>query len=143
MAKIRYRRKRALALLILLDLIDAEFAKKKEEGYLGKTMDRKKERICVLSSSCKREFLLQESVTTFLLCCGQNTIMRESIGSDERMAGTFRFLASGETFKSLNEYSFRISRTALSRIVIETSQSTHQIIGANNLKIPSSTNDLP
>ena len=62
----------------------------------------------------------------------QNTIMRESIRPDERMAVTLQFLAAGETFKSL-EYSFRISRTAISHIVIETCQAIHRIKGATNL----------
>jgi hypothetical protein len=60
--------------------------------------------------------------------------MRESIIPDERMAVTLQFLANGETFKSLVEYSFRISRTAISHIVIE-KQTTHQIMGANNSSI--------
>ena len=55
----------------------------------------------------------------------QNTIMRESISPDEKMAVALRLLATGETFKSL-EYSFRISRTAISHIVIYTCQAVRQ-----------------
>lgn len=50
----------------------------------------------------------------------QNTMMRASIGPSERLAVTLRFLAYGETFSSL-EKQFRISRTAISYIVIEVS----------------------
>jgi hypothetical protein len=52
----------------------------------------------------------------------------------ERMDVTLRFLTTGEIFKSL-EYNFRISRTAISHIVIETCKPNH-------LKIPCSTNDF-
>jgi hypothetical protein len=61
--------------------------------------------------------------------------MRESIIQGERMDVTLRFLTTGEIFKSL-EYNFRISRTAISNIiVIETCKPNH-------LKIPCSTNEL-
>ena len=48
----------------------------------------------------------------------QDTKLRSSIKHAERLAVTLRYLAIGETFKSL-EYSFRISRTMISSIVIE------------------------
>lgn len=50
----------------------------------------------------------------------EDTMIRPSIGPNERLAVTLRFLASGETFSSL-EKQFRISRTAISYIVIEVS----------------------
>ena len=43
----------------------------------------------------------------------QDTKLRPSIKPQERLAVTLRFLATGETFQSL-EYSFRISRTCIS-----------------------------
>ena len=48
----------------------------------------------------------------------QDTKLRSSIKHAERPAVTLRHSATGETFKSL-EYSFRISRTMISSIVIE------------------------
>ena len=45
--------------------------------------------------------------------------LRPSIKPDERLAVTLRYLATGETLHSL-EYSFRISRQAISAIIIET-----------------------
>ena len=48
----------------------------------------------------------------------QDTTLRSSIKHAERPAVTLRYSATGETFKSL-EYSFRISRTMISSIVIE------------------------
>ena len=48
----------------------------------------------------------------------QDTIMRAVISPGERLAVTLRYLATGETFSSL-ESQFRISRTAISKIVFE------------------------
>lgn len=45
-------------------------------------------------------------------------MMRFAIRPDERLAVTLRFLATGESFSSL-EKQFRISRSAISCIVIE------------------------
>lgn len=50
----------------------------------------------------------------------EDTMMRSSIKPNERLAVTLRFLALGETFSSL-EKQFRISRTAISYIVVEVS----------------------
>lgn len=48
----------------------------------------------------------------------RNTRMRSPISPSERLALTLRFLATGETFRSL-EFQFRVSRTAISYIVLE------------------------
>ena len=48
----------------------------------------------------------------------QPTIMRTPISPGERLAVTLRYLATGETFSSL-ESQFRISRTAISEIIFE------------------------
>ena len=65
------------------------------------------------------------------------TVMRSSIKPDERLAVTLRFLATGETFKSL-EYSFRISRTTISSIVLECCEAIYDILGPTYLKTPDS-----
>ena len=49
-----------------------------------------------------------------------DTVMRPAIKSDESLTVTLRVLATGESFSSL-ERQFRISRTAISDIVIEVS----------------------
>ena len=67
----------------------------------------------------------------------KDTVMRSSIKSDERLAVTLRFLATGETFKSL-EYSFRISRTTISSIVLECCEAIYDILGPTYLKTPDS-----
>ena len=48
----------------------------------------------------------------------QYTKMRKPISPKERLALTLRYLATGETFRSL-EYQFRISRKAICYIVLE------------------------
>ena len=48
----------------------------------------------------------------------QDTIMRAAISPGERLAFTLRYLATGETFSSL-ESQFHICRTAISKIVFE------------------------
>ena len=52
--------------------------------------------------------------------------VRATIQPDERLAVTLRFLATGETFHSL-EYSFRISRQTISSIVSETSRALYKV----------------
>lgn len=66
----------------------------------------------------------------------KDTLIRESIRPDERIAVTLRYLATGETFESL-EYSFRISRACISSIVEETCQSIFDILGQRYIKTPS------
>ena len=65
-----------------------------------------------------------------------DTAMRESIKPDERLAVTLRYLATGESFKSL-EFQFRISRTAISNIVVETCQAIFNVLSRDFLKLPS------
>ena len=62
--------------------------------------------------------------------------MRESIKPDEWLAVTLHYLATGESFKSL-EFQFRISRTAISDIVVETCQVIFNILSRDFLKLPS------
>ena len=66
----------------------------------------------------------------------QDTIMRESIKPAEMCCLTIRYLATGESFRSL-EYQFRISRHTISRIVIEVCQAIFEILGPKYLCVPS------
>ncbi|XP_028415678.1 uncharacterized protein LOC114539199 [Dendronephthya gigantea] len=61
--------------------------------------------------------------------------MRPSIKPNERLAVTLRYLAMGESFKSL-EFQFRISRTAISDIVVETCQAIFDVLSSWILKMP-------
>ena len=67
----------------------------------------------------------------------KDTVMRSSIKADERLAVTLRYLATGETFKSL-EYNFRISRTTISYIVFECCSVLFKTLAPEFLKTPDS-----
>ena len=69
-----------------------------------------------------------------------DTAMRVSIKSEERLAVTLRYLATGESFKSL-EFQFRISWTAISNIVVETCQAIFNVLSEEVLKLPSIPED--
>ena len=59
--------------------------------------------------------------------------MRSSVRPEERLAVALRYVATGETFKPL-EYSFRISRTLISSIVIECCEALYDTIRSEYLK---------
>ena len=64
----------------------------------------------------------------------KDTLMRDSIRPDERIAVTLGCLATGETFKWL-EFSFRISYTCISSICIFLQETNHdQLSGSIHLR---------
>lgn len=67
----------------------------------------------------------------------QDTNMRLSISAKERLVLTLRFLATGESFSSLN-YQFRVGRSTISKIVIETCEALYQTLAEDYLKTPNS-----
>ena len=69
-----------------------------------------------------------------------DTAMRESIKPDERLAVTLRYLATGKSFKSLG-FQCRISRTAISDIVVETCQAIFNVLSRDFLKLPSTSEE--
>ena len=70
----------------------------------------------------------------------KDTIMREAIKPAEMCSLTIRFLATGESFRSL-EYQFRISRRAISYIVMEVCQALYEVMGPKYLAVPKSSQD--
>ena len=68
----------------------------------------------------------------------QDTRMRESIKPEERVAVTLRYLATGETFSSL-QTQFRIHRTTISEIVLDVCENVFEVLGKEVLNVPSST----
>lgn len=62
--------------------------------------------------------------------------VQSTIKPDERLTVTLRYLATGESFHSL-EYSFRISWQSISSIVYETSRALYQVLAPEFLKVPS------
>lgn len=70
----------------------------------------------------------------------QDTVMRESIKPAEMCSLAIRYLATGESFRSL-EFQFRISRHSISRIVMEVCQALYEIMGPKYLATPKSQED--
>ena len=68
----------------------------------------------------------------------QNTIMRQPISPAERLA--LWFLPTGETFRSL-EFQFRISRKAISYIIVEVVDAIYTTLGKEYLRFPSGPDD--
>ena len=66
--------------------------------------------------------------------------MRKSTKPDERLAITLRYLATGESFQSL-QFQFRVGRTSISEIVMETCQANYNLLGQQLLKTPNTTEE--
>ncbi|XP_065117492.1 uncharacterized protein [Paramisgurnus dabryanus] len=66
----------------------------------------------------------------------QNTKMRRAIPPRERLSLTLRFLATGETFKSLR-FQYRMGTSTISQIVFETCTALYQVMKDDFLKTPS------
>ncbi|XP_057308066.1 uncharacterized protein LOC130645955 [Hydractinia symbiolongicarpus] len=64
----------------------------------------------------------------------------QTISAAQRLVLTIRFLATGETYKSLS-FQFRVSERALSYIVDEVTKTITEYIGKEYMKIPSSLDD--
>ena len=69
-----------------------------------------------------------------------DTKLRKPIRPEERLALTLRFLATGETFRSL-EFQFRISRKAISYIVLEVVETIYRKMGPEYLRLPSTKDE--
>ncbi|XP_023213250.1 protein ALP1-like, partial [Centruroides sculpturatus] len=65
----------------------------------------------------------------------QNTRWRDAISAHDRLCLTLRFLATGETFRSLS-YSFRVGRTTVTKIVRETSFAIWNRLKGTYMKVP-------
>ncbi|XP_058623365.1 uncharacterized protein LOC131534485 [Onychostoma macrolepis] len=66
----------------------------------------------------------------------QDTKMRLAIPPGERMSLTLRFLATGESFKSLR-FQYRVGTSTISQIVVETCAALYQVLKEDFLKTPS------
>ncbi|KAK7156966.1 hypothetical protein R3I94_006883 [Phoxinus phoxinus] len=65
----------------------------------------------------------------------QDTNMRLSISAKERLVLTLRFLATGESFTSLN-FQFRVGKSTISLIVTETCEALYRALSKDYLKTP-------
>ena len=70
----------------------------------------------------------------------KSTKMRSAISVSERLALTIRFLATGESFRSL-EYQFRISRRAISYIDLEVRRAIYSEFSGSCLTFPKSEDE--
>ncbi|XP_064625933.1 uncharacterized protein LOC135486765 [Lineus longissimus] len=66
----------------------------------------------------------------------EDTNMREAITPAERLAVTLRFLATGETFQSL-QFSTRLSRSTIGAIIPETCCAIYETLKMDYIKVPS------
>ena len=76
---------------------------------------------------------LTEKIAPFIV--KQETCMRKSIDPSERLALAIRYLATGETFKSLS-FQFRIGTATISQIVTEVCVAIYRLLGKEYLKTP-------
>ncbi|XP_045126554.1 uncharacterized protein LOC123513458 [Portunus trituberculatus] len=70
----------------------------------------------------------------------QSTNMRQPVSAGERLMLTLRYLASGETQKSL-AYQFRISRNLVCSIIPEVCQAIYQVLKTTYLRMPNTTEE--
>lgn len=67
----------------------------------------------------------------------EDTNMRESISPGERLALTLRFLATGDSFMSL-QYLFRIPQSTISKIIPEVCDAIYKVLLSDYFKVISS-----
>uniref|UniRef100_UPI003AAFE7A5 uncharacterized protein n=1 Tax=Centroberyx gerrardi TaxID=166262 RepID=UPI003AAFE7A5 len=65
----------------------------------------------------------------------RDTKMRRAISARQRLSVTLRFLATGESFRSLS-FQYRIGRTTISEIVMETCEALYDVLKEDHLKTP-------
>ena len=65
----------------------------------------------------------------------KDTVMRECVKPAEMCCLAIRYLATGESFHSL-EFQFRMSRVTISKIVIEVCQALYEVMGPIYLSTP-------
>lgn len=64
----------------------------------------------------------------------ENTVMRESISPGERLMLTLRFLAAGDSFRSL-QYLFRIPDSTISIIIPEVLDAIYKVLVGEYMKV--------
>lgn len=64
----------------------------------------------------------------------QDTILRKSISAGGRLALTLRYLATGESFSSL-QYLFKISQSSISSIIPEVCEAIYKVLKETYMKV--------
>ncbi|XP_030208666.1 protein ANTAGONIST OF LIKE HETEROCHROMATIN PROTEIN 1-like isoform X2 [Gadus morhua] len=94
-----------------------------------------------------REFL-RMSVEDFQLLLGKveplirktDTKMRRAISARQRLSVTLRFLATGESFRSLS-FQYRIGRSTVGLIVMETCEALYNVLKEDHMKTPTTESE--
>ena len=94
------------------------------KGYLRMDVDRFDELVHLLTPFLQK----------------QDTNMRECIKPEEMCCIALRYLASGESFRSL-EYQFRVSKKAISYIIQEVCAAIIDVLGKYHFKTPKTTEE--
>lgn len=71
----------------------------------------------------------------------EDTIMRNAISPGERLAVTLRFLATGDSFMSL-QYLFRIPQSTISRIIPDVCDAIYKVLMPEFMKVISSISSI-
>ena len=154
-------KKRKVALCVLIDLImddddEDDHGQPVKRGPDRAWMKKRKQKgayenivmeLAVEDTAAFKEFMRMNYEQFKELVCyieqkiaKQPTQMRKPVSAAERVALTVRFLATGETFRSLY-FQFRISRKAVSYIIIEVCEAIFAILGPLYMKFPTSEAD--
>lgn len=64
----------------------------------------------------------------------EDTCMRKAIPAGEKLALTLRYLATGETFASL-QYMFRIPKNTISAFIIDVCEAIYEVLKGEHLKV--------
>lgn len=64
----------------------------------------------------------------------EETVMRKAIPAGEKLCLTLRYLATGETFSSL-QYMFRIPKNTISKFIIDVCEAIYDVLKENHLKV--------
>ena len=134
-----------LALLLLEDEEEEKRYKRNRRSWIRPWLSLRKTRGCfhqllpelqVTDTRAYQEFMrmdhahFQEIVNNLTIrLCKQDTSMRECIKPSEMCCLTIRYLATGESFRSL-EFQFRMSRHSISKIVLEVCRAIFEIMGS-------------
>lgn len=112
-------------------------SKRPEEGFYAKLLiELKNEEPELYRNFLRMDFQQYEHllalVTPFIK--KEDTVMRKSISAGERLVLTLRFLATGESFHSL-QYLFRIPPSTISAIVPEVLDAIYKVLVGEYLQV--------
>lgn len=124
--------------------------KKSREVWVREWLQKRKEKGCTENLVKELDLQMPALFTNFLRLSKDNfkllmgfvapmiarndTVLREAISARERLMITMRYLATGETFKSLS-YIFRVSQPCISSIVLETCDAIYKSLKDRHMKV--------